>query len=419
MLLLGHLREVPGIGRFIAMKTMRLLAVTTSYPLREDASAGIFVQRLYEHLPQDWDVTVVCPDDDARVAVDDAVKRVKLRPYRYAPRRWQTLSQQAGGIMPSLRKQPIRFLLIPWFLSGMFIQCALQAGRADLIHANWSISGLVAGLVGRLSRRPVVTTLRGDDVSNAGRGSRLHRWILSGAVRSSQRIICVSSAMAAVLRDQYPQDSHKVLVCHNGVEEEFLRVKPQGAQAGRLRILAVGSLVRRKGFDILIRAVANSASKSGMHLTIAGSGPELAALTSQAAGCGLSRQVEFVGELPPQNVAGFLATGDVLAMSSRSEGRPNSVVEALAAGLPVISTALPGIEGLVESGVNGWVVPIGDDVAMTRALDSALIDPVKRAAMGRNARARILALNETWEGTGRAYDGVFRCVIDEFNRTRA
>ncbi len=393
------------------MKPLRLLAVTTSYPLRQDAAAGVFIRRVYEHLPAHWHVAVVCPDDTK--GPDGAGSPgVVVHAVRYAPRHWQVLSQEAGGIVPALQADRRLWLLLPCLLGGLFINCLMAAWRADVIHANWSISGALAGVAGMVSGRPVVITLRGDDVV-ASLGSRLHRWILGAALRRSARIVCVSDAMAEQLQARYPRHAGKILVCRNGVEDAFLQVVHSAAQPGRLRIVVVASLIRRKGLDTLIDAMSLARGRAGMTLRVAGDGPERGPLAVQVERSGLSGQVEFVGQLAPDAVPAFLADADVYAMSSRSEGRPNVVVEALAAGLPVISTDLPGNAGLVVAGTNGWIVPVGDARAMAAALDDAMDNPQRCIEMGLDARVRITARGETWPETARRYDEIFRSVMGD------
>lgn len=399
------------------MRQLRLLALSTSYPLRKDADAGVFIRRLYEHLPDFWHVVVVCPDD-TKGAEGDGAERLVVRPASYAPRKWQALSQEAGGIVPALRRNRLLWLLLPGLLVSMSIQCARAARKADVIHANWAICGAIAGLVGSLWRRPLVTTLRGDDVT-ASAGSDLHRWLLGAALRRSDRVVCVSEPMAGQLRNLYPQYAGKISVCLNGVGEEFLRVERTPIQPGLLRIVVVASLIHRKALDVVLEAMSLARGRHGMTLHVAGDGPEREALVAQAARSGLSAQVTFGGQLPPQDVPGVLSRADIYVMSSRSEGRPNVVIEALASGLPVITTDLPGNAGLVEAGKNGWVVPIDDAPRLAQALDLARDEPARRLEMGRAAREGITARGETWHGAAQRYDEVFRDLIAEAGAVRS
>jgi glycosyltransferase involved in cell wall biosynthesis len=389
---------------------MHVLAVTTSFPLRPGASAGVFVRRLYEHLEEDWRIDVICPaDDGARVETSDD-DRIRLRPVRYAPARCRVLAQQSGGVASGLRRAPWRVLLAPFLLAGMWWRCMVEARRCDVLHANWAVCGAVAWPAAALWRRPLVTTLRGDDVARARR-SALDRWLLHVAVRGSALIVCVSEAMARELAEHYPDRKGDIDVCLNGVDASFLAVVRSPPQCDRLRVGAVGSLIARKGYDVLLDAIARSACRDAIEVRIAGGGPELDNLRGHAARLGIAARVRFVGELAPAQIPGFLADADVFVLPSRSEGRPNAVIEALAAGLPVISSDLPGVQDLVVPGVNGWCVPVGDVAGLAAALDEAWTDPAGRERRAAAARRGAVRDGQTWESTGSRYASLFQRAV--------
>lgn len=400
------------------MTTLQLLGVTTSFPLRDGSSAGIFVKRLYDALPETWRVDVACPADDAMPISGSQVNgRTRVLPVRYALRRWQVLAQQSGGIASGLRAAPWRIVLVPLLLFSLWWRC-LRAGRKiDVIHANWAICGVIAGAAAILVRCPVVTTLRGDDATRATR-SLLDRWVLNGAVRASTAIICVSEAMADQLRELYPRRARDIHVCLNGVDSDFSKIVRSPAKPGLLRVAAVGSLIPRKGYDVLIDAVARMRHQSAVRVQIAGAGPELGALLERVSRLGIQDNISFEGELSPAQIPQFLTHADVFVLASRAEGRPNVVVEALAAGLPVISTDLPGVIGLVDSDANGWLVPIGDATALAAVLDEASTDLDKCERFAAAARSGIASVSHDWVTTGASYDLLFRNALADFMKSR-
>lgn len=398
---------------------MRLLALTTSFPLRSGASAGVFVKRLYEQLPSSWRTDVACPaDNQPATAAVDCAGRMQVRPVRYGPRRWQVLAQQPGGIVPLLRAAPWCALLLPVMFVALWYRCVTASRNVDLLHANWAVCGAIAAAAAACTGRPVVTTLRGDDVVRAEH-SRLDRWLLHAAVRGSAAIACVSAAMADQLRRRYPARAADIHVVLNGVDPSFLGVVRSPPSPAQLRVAAVGSLIERKGFDVLIEAVSLMRGRDSVVVRIAGSGPELGALQKRVAAAGLNDRVVFVGALPPERIASFLADADVFVLPSRSEGRPNAAIEALAAGLPVIASDLPGIDGLVTAGINGWRVAIGDAGALAEALDYALTHSEDRERRGAAARAGIAGAEHGWNATGVSYDRLFRSVLGAANRGAA
>lgn len=395
------------------MKKPRLLALTTSYPLRAGSSAGVFVQSLYRALSAQYAIDVVCPADTHPTAssFDDAsATGIRVHAVRYAPAASRTLAQASGGVVTSLRRAPWRAVLLPVLLGALFWRCLVCARDADLIHANWSVCGVLAGFAGRLRHRPVITTLRGSDVTRAAR-SRLDRAILRMAVRNSRSVVCVSQAMAEQVREAFPERAADIHACLNGVDEAFFRLTRGSPTGPDLHVLAVGNLIRLKGIDVLIDAVARARHRGQLQICIVGDGPEGEALAALAASRGVSACVMFAGRVPTAGMPAHYAEADVLVLASRSEGRPNVVVEALAAGLPVISTKLEGVHGMVVDGDTGWLVPVDDAAALAAALDQAVADRGELRRRGERARVLARARIGTWADTARCYEAVFRPVL--------
>lgn len=383
----------------------RVIGLTTSYPLYEDSCAGVFIRSLYSNLPSDWTVQVVCPDDNRESGIYSSIGPCVHR-VRYAPRSWQSLAQQSGGVVSGLRHARWRIVLIPTMLLALAWRCLRYAKQADIVHANWALCGAIAALVGKVCGIPVVTTLRGDDVTRARR-SFYERWLLNVAVRGSQRIVCVSSAMSAELRALYPRQATRIYTCLNGVDATFFDVSRQMPASNYIRVVAVGSLIPRKGYDVLVDAVAQTQCRDRIQITIVGEGPFKSELMERMVQKGVAGQFQLIGEVSPNRIPDILARADIFALLSRAEGRPNVVVEALASGVPVIVSRLPGIEGLVVDGENGWVVDVNDSAAVALALDHAVLDSHERCRRGMAARDAMRKLDQTWSSTATRYSEIF------------
>ena len=155
------------------------------------------------------------------------------------------------------------------------------------------------------------------------------------------------------------------------------------------RIVAAGRLHPKKGFDVLIAALALLRDQcQTFDCEIAGEGDERAKLEGLIAQHGLEGRVRLVGWRA--DVSAFLATGDVFAFPSYQEGFPLVLLEAMAVGLPVASTAIPGPVEMIDSGVDGVLVPPGDPAALAQALAGLIAAPQKAAALGLAARAKVL-----------------------------
>jgi glycosyltransferase involved in cell wall biosynthesis len=152
--------------------------------------------------------------------------------------------------------------------------------------------------------------------------------------------------------------------------------------AGRQIMLAIGRLVPQKGFDLLIRAFATCATQfPNWDLVILGEGPERSALVQQAADAGLTLRISFPGVAT--NVSAWLTKSDLFVLSSRFEGFPNTLLEAMACGLPVVSfDCETGPNMLIRNDTNGILVPAGDIKTFAAAIERLMGDACLRAKLG-------------------------------------
>jgi glycosyltransferase involved in cell wall biosynthesis len=151
-------------------------------------------------------------------------------------------------------------------------------------------------------------------------------------------------------------------------------------------VLAVGRLVPQKGFDILLRCFANATLDLPRYkLVILGEGPERTDLTSQAVQLGIAERTHLPGTV--SNVHGWMKHAELFVLSSRFEGFPNALLEAMSASLPVVSFDCPsGPSELITSGVDGMLVPPEDEEQLTASMRELLRDASKRKELGENAQ---------------------------------
>ena len=152
-------------------------------------------------------------------------------------------------------------------------------------------------------------------------------------------------------------------------------------------VLYVGRLHRQKGVDTLVRAV--PLLPPDVPVTLAGDGPERAALEKLAARLGVADRVRVTGFLPHRQVPELLAGAAVAVLPSRYEELGTALVEAMAAGRPVVASAVGGIPELVRDGVDGLLVPPGEPVALATAVRALLADPQLAARLGSHGRDRV------------------------------
>lgn len=170
---------------------------------------------------------------------------------------------------------------------------------------------------------------------------------------------------------------------------------------------AVGRLTHQKGLDLLIDALAVS-GLPGVHLLLAGAGEEEGRLRAQARRLGLGERVHFAGYR--RDVPQLLGALDLYVHPARFEGMPNALLEAMAAGCPIVATDVDGNSELIRDGEHGWLVPADVPLALAGALKAALTDPAEARRRGDAARARSLscfslgAMLCAWERVLVSYD---------------
>jgi glycosyltransferase involved in cell wall biosynthesis len=269
----------------------------------------------------------------------------------------------------------------------------------DLIHANRSSSGLVAGVAGRLLAKPVLYKLtRGDEIEIKALGAGLFgRLKLAGLILTVDRFVAITGPIADDLRRLGVPD-HRVVTIPNGVEVG--RPAPRAEGAGVRSALGwpadapvatfVGRLVHDKGLDWLLAVWPEvTRRRADARLLLVGDGPERHALADRATGLGLTGRVAFAGRR--EDVRPYLAASDVFALPSRQEGVANALLEAMVQGLPVVvaDDRLGGNREVVTDGLEGHVVRVGDDRGLADALSRLLADPALRRAMGARARRTV------------------------------
>jgi glycosyltransferase involved in cell wall biosynthesis len=172
----------------------------------------------------------------------------------------------------------------------------------------------------------------------------------------------------------------------------------------------IGRFAFQKNHALLIEAFAQVRSDAPLYLLLVGGGELENAVREQVAALGLQERVRFLGVRA--DVADILRASDVFVLSSRWEGNPMSVMEAMAAGLPVVSTAVGGVPELVQEGVTGLLVPSEDAGALARALQALVDDPTRRAAMGDAARQHAVARFDI-RHTVRGYEQLYEKLLTQ------
>ncbi len=264
-----------------------------------------------------------------------------------------------------------------YFAEAAILARHLHQIKARHLHNHIATAaGNVAMLAAEISGIPFSFTLHGPDIFYAP-----HRWRLDMKIARATSVVCISNfARAQAMNFSDQTHWHKLKIVHCGVDPaRYGSVpKPPGKN-----LLFVGRLAGVKGVPVLFDALQSVLKKHpDTRLTLIGDGPERAELEAKAAGMGLTLALTFAGYQSQDEVATALNAADVFVLPSFAEGVPVVLMEAMAAKLPVIATAVGGVGELVTHGESGLLVPPGDSRSLADALCKLLANPDQRAAMG-------------------------------------
>jgi glycosyltransferase involved in cell wall biosynthesis len=281
--------------------------------------------------------------------------------------------------------------------------------RPDLVYSFNYETNAYARLAGLAAGVPIlITGVRGTYLSS------WYRWLEARLIGFTECVVCNADVLRRDLIDRVGLPAEKVIVIHNGAEVPPLPGPAERAAARRAAGLAgkdclvgtVARLTRVKDLGMLIRAAdICRRSRPGIRFCIVGGGPEETALREEVRRRGLEGVVVMTGEQPA--AVDLLAGFDVFVLTSTSEGLPNTVMEAMAAGLPCVCTNVGGCPELVVQGVTGHLVPAGDETVLVAKILDLAGDPATRARMGRAGRDVIetrFSIQGLVSGTERLFD---------------
>lgn len=363
------------------MPQLRIAVVSTFYPNVSAPYRTPFVRHLVQALARQAAVEVVAP--------------IPYAPPWPARRRWRALRRvPLEAHDGDLAVTHPRYLVIPKVdaLSGLTYARAvlprlwrMQGERPiDVLHAHCAYpDGVGVALAARKLGIPFVVTAHGSDLNlDAGRASLRPqiRWALGRAAA----VIAVSDSLRRKALELAPEaQARTICIPCAGVEPAVFNVgdralaRSQRGLASPAHVaLFVGALVPIKALEVLLAAWrtllgAGSVRAAEDRLIIIGDGPLRERLAADSRAEDLRGTVHLLGPLPQTEIAGWMRAASVLCLSSRHEGMPNVVVEALASGLPVVATAVGGIPDLVKPPLNGCLAARGDAAQFAAALAQA------------------------------------------------
>ncbi len=290
--------------------------------------------------------------------------------------------------------------LVTFFPSSFICGARLcMCRKYDVINSHFVVpSGLSGALLAKIFKKPSVISIYGGDIYDPSKKTSPHRHyllrkLISWLFCQSEAIIAESNNIRSVAEKFYKPDK-RVEIIPVGfvlpVEKSSTR-KELGLVDGEIIVISVGRLVKRKGFDIAIRAIA-SLSKKNVRYVIIGDGPEEESLVTLAKELGIADKVNFKGFLTEEKKYQYLKNSDIYLLTSIHEGFGICLMEAMYAGLPIVATDSGGQTDFMTEGTNALFVPVADISRTADKLTELVDNVVERREMGARNREAIKKL---------------------------
>jgi glycosyltransferase involved in cell wall biosynthesis len=346
---------------------MRVLAITNLFPLPWDTNLGLFNAQQLTRLAVHHEVSVVVP--------------VPWRQWWRHRGQWGRHDYAGVSVIP----------VVYWYVPGLFrasyaitllVSLWLQRRRfrdppADVVLATWLYPDAVAASwLARHWRRPLLMKAHGSDVSIQCQ-SLMRRSQVVAASRRAASLLTVSRDLAVQLTAMGVSEQ-KLHVLYNGIDTE--RFFPGDKAVARVQLglgeqervlLYVGNLKASKGVLDLVEALRRMEPLQWHQCVIIGEGSDRRSLQKHIAAAGFENKVVLAGRRPHDEVRQWMIAADLLILPSHAEGVPNVVLEAMACGLPVVASRLPGIEEVLPEHA-GILVPPQQPNALAAAITTAL-----------------------------------------------
>jgi len=276
--------------------------------------------------------------------------------------------------------------------------------QPDVIQSSHFYTNLYAAVTGKLLRVPAIGALRSDGISEVASTGKL----LGALSLRLTTLLAANSWNAIENAKRMGVAERKLFFLPNAIDVEQFRPERRNGQTS-LTVLTAGRLVEQKRMDRFVRLIARLKFEKRLPVrgVIVGDGPLLHSLREQANALSLTEQdIQFHGKLPLlQNV---YAEADLFVLTSEWEGTPNVVLEAMAAGLPVVATNVGGVPALIQHGTTGLMVNKDDEEGLLHAVEGVLTNRHERTQLAKRALDYVR--------TTHSLDRLRDCLIDLYSR---
>ncbi|MGV3534030.1 MAG: glycosyltransferase [Chthoniobacteraceae bacterium] len=295
---------------------------------------------------------------------------------------------------------PVRSLsphhYFPSYVPGL--AALMLAKRYDVVHCHLLVSNVLAKPIAAACRVPVV--INHDHCNDKLTDPR--KWALPADTwtnRFSTHVIAVSETTRSFVVEHEGVPPDRATTIHNGIDCDTFQPRPENRAAARAQfglpadawiVGGIGRLTHQKNFELFLDAAADVLKQHPTaYFVIAGTGEDEAALRGQAERLGIAPHVKFLGFV--RDMAALYPALDTLLLTSRYEGHPITILEAMAAGVPIVASRLDGIAEMLADGIDAALVPPGDQPGFVAAISRYIESPASASACADAAVAKVRA----------------------------
>lgn len=314
----------------------------------------------------------------------------------------------------NMQKQSQIELLRYSFSAYRFVRRKIVRGeKYDCIHAFFSVpSGVLALALFQEFHIPYIVSLRGADVPGYAEKFAWIYTILTPLIRAvwkhASRVVSNSEGLKQLALVSKPDQ--EIGVVYNGVDTEFFVPDESKRSQKHPTILCASRLTQRKGLKYAIEGFSKIISKypHARMIVAGGDGDAAEELKNQVENLGLTKKITFSGEYDHAKLLSLQQSSDIFLFPSLNEGMSNSMLEAMASGLPIIMTPTGGAQELIQDGKNGFLVEFQNAQSIAEKLDLLLSDPEICSRMGKESRKKAEALS--WKSVADAYRNMYKDI---------
>ncbi len=312
----------------------------------------------------------------------------------------------------NIHHQSEKDLLVYAWKGYWFADDLLKKETFDVIHAFFTVPcGFMAMKLSAKYHIPYIVSLRGADVPGYSERFTLLYNLLRPLTRVIWRRAKNVVSNSSGLRELALQTnaSQEISIIPNGINIEEFKPNPTREVDEYVRILCVSRLTQRKGINYLVEAMKILLAKNTerkIELWIAGEGDATESLKQLAIDCGVEKQVKFFGLVKHNDLARYYTMADIFCLPSLNEGMSNTMLEALASGMPIVATVTGGTEELVGDGENGFYIKQKSPEDIAEKLEMLIADTDMRKRFGETSRIR--AEKMSWGNVAKAYIDLYQ-----------